>query len=211
MTLERPYCTLLDVQTETKNSGSEYDETYTQAINLASRYIETHCRRDFWYHDYTQTPYRVPRSRVIGSDVILPFPIIDITEVRYLEDATVASSSDFALSEIEYYFEEGKSTISLSSTLRINYPFDGKVEVYGEFGLNLQVDDEDNPILTAPPVNLPASIRRATTILAAAWSNERRIEQVALDGSRTQLLDNTISKEVYHLLERFINRVGNNF
>jgi hypothetical protein len=210
-TLLKPYCTLLDVQVETKNSGSENDDLYTQAINLASRYVDTYCRRDFWYYDYKETPYRVPRSRVIGNDVVLPFPIIDLTEVRYMEDPTVTSSTDFALSEIEYYFEEGKSTINLSSTLQINYPFDGKMEVYGEFGFPLQLDDNNDPVLTVPPPTLPAAVRRATAIVAAAWSNERRVEQVALDGSRTSLIDNSVNKEVFSLLECFVNRIGNSF
>jgi hypothetical protein len=211
VTLEKPYCILSDVQAETKNSGSENDDLYLSSINAASRYIETYCRRDFWFHDYTTTPYRVPRGSVIGNSIVLPFNIIDLSEVRYMDDATVTSSPDFALSEIEYYFEEGRSTISISSTVEINYPFEGRMEVYGEFGYNLSLDENDDPILTQPPYGLPAAVRRAATIVAAAWSNERRMEGVALDGSKSSILDNTVNKEVFSLLERFVRRSGNNF
>lgn len=211
VTLEKPYCTLLDVQSETKNSGTENDDLYLSCINAASRYIDTYCRRDFWFHDYTTTAYRVPRGRVIGNGVTLPFSIIDLTEVRYVADATVTPSSDHTLSEIEYYFEEGRSTISISSTVQINYPFDGRMEVYGSFGYNLSVDDDGDPIVTQPPYDMPAAVRRAATIIAAAWSNERRVEQVALDGSRASLLDNSVNKEVFSLLECFVNRLGNSF
>jgi hypothetical protein len=211
VTLERPYCTLADVQLETKNSGSENDDLYLACINAASRYVDTYCRRDFWFHDYTTTPYRVPRSSVLGNDIVLPFRIVDISEVRYMEDSTVTSSPDFALTEIEYYFEEGRYIINVSSTRQINYPFEGRVEVYGEFGYTLALDSNNDPVLTEPPSDLPAAVRRATTIVAAAWSNERRLESVALDGSKSMILDNTVNKEVFALLERFVRRSGNNF
>lgn len=211
VTLERPYCTLADVQLETKNSGSENDDLYLNCINAASRYIDTYCRRDFWFHDYTTTPYRVPRSAILGNDIVLPFGIIDITEIRYMADSTVSSSPDFALSEIEYYYVPGRTIINISSTVQINYPFDGKMEVYGTFGYNLALDADDEPILTQPPTDIPAAVRRAATIVAAAWSNERRLESVALDGSKSMVLDNTVNKEVFSLLERFVRRSGNNF
>lgn len=211
VTLEKPYCTLLDVQSETKNSGTENDDLYLSCINAASRYIDTYCRRDFWFHDYTTTAYRVPRGSVIGNSIALPFSIIDLTEVRYVADATVTPSSAHTLSEIEYYFEEGRSTISISSTVEINYPFDGRMEVYGEFGYSLSLDENNDPIVTQPPYDIPAAVRRAATIIAAAWSNERRLESVALDGSKSSILDNTVNKEVFSLLERFVRRSGNNF
>ena len=211
ITLQKPYCTILDVQTETRNSDSENTQLYTQAINFASRYIDSYCARDFWNHDHRSEAYKVPRSRVLGGDLILPFPIIDLTSIRFSADPTVTSSPDQELSEIEYYYEEGSNLISISSTIQIDYPFLGRIELFGDFGYTLEVDEDGFPVIVAPPVDIPAAVRRAATIVAAAWSNERRVEQVALDGSRSQLLDNTVNKEVFALLGPFVSRTGNNF
>jgi hypothetical protein len=143
---------------------------------------------------------------VLGNEVILPFPILSITELRHMADATETSSSDSALDELDYYFETGKASISISSTESINYPFDGKMELYGTFGYTLSEDLE-----LAPPLDIPAGVRRACTIIAASWSAERRLEQMALDGSRVSIADSSIGKEPIALLERFVFRVRNNF
>lgn len=209
--LTKPYCTLLDVQSENKNSEPENDPIYIDCINLASRYIDDKCRRNFWYTDATSTAYKVPRSSVIGNDILLPIPIIDIAEIRYMEDPTVTSSSAFALTEIDYYYEDGSNRISVSSTTPLGYPFEGRIELFGEFGYLLAEDENGDPILTEPPVGIPSAIRRATTIVAAAWSNQRRVENVALDGSKSLILDNTISKEVDVLLSPWVFRLKNNF
>lgn len=210
-TLTKPYCTLLDLQAETKNSEPENDSTYIECINLASRYIEDKCRRSFWYLDATETAYKVPKALVVGNDILLPFPIIDITEIRYMEDPTVLSSSEYALTEIDYYYEDGSSRIQISSTTPLSYPFVGRIELFGEFGYPLSTDENGDSVLDAPPITIPPAIRRAATIIAAAWSNQRRVENVALDGSKSSVLDNNISKEVDVLLNQWIFRVKNNF
>lgn len=209
--LNKPYCTLLDVQSETKNSEPENDSLYIECINLASRYMEERCRRSFWYLDATTSPYRVPRFSIIGNDILLLFPIIDLDQVRVEEDPTVIPSANSALSQIEYYYEEGRSTINISSTVALSYPFQGRIDLLGKFGYELEKDEAGHSILTLPPKTLPSAIRRATTIVAAAWSNQRRVENVALDGSKSLILDNTVSKEVDNLINQWVFRAKNNF
>lgn len=202
MALERPYCSVQDVQLETKSSENELTSLYEASINRASRYIDAHCKRDFWFHDHTESPFIVPRNLVLGSHVALPYPILTISEVRYTTDASEASSAEQAVDAADYYFEVGKCSLHISSA--VDYPFFGRVEVYGELGYAVTLDTE-------VPVGLPSSVRRACTLLAAAWSNERRVEQVALDGSRTSLIDSSVPKEVPVLLDRYVLRVGSNF
>jgi hypothetical protein len=206
MSLQKPYCTLLDVQAETKSSDSELTSVYEACINRASRYIDRHCKRDFWFHDYTSTAFVVPRRYVLGNELILPYPILSLTELRFFPDASEESTSDYALEEIDYYFEAGKHTVAISSIHSVEYPFEGRMELFGTFGYELTVDGE-----LAPPMDIPASVRRACTILAAAWSNERRVEQVSLDGSKASLIDSSVPQEVITLLDCFVMRIGMNF
>lgn len=237
-TLVRPYCTLEDVRNECKNSTTDNDELYLRCINLASSYVEDVCGRDFSYHDNRVTPFRVPRNQVLGTEIILRWPIISITDVRMWYDPLVQSSSDFSLNPNEYYFDVGSSLISLEpyydwrggwspipqsgstgytadpafwngsiglsslnptrNEMGLGYPFRGIIEVTGEFGYPPVVGDTD---LQLPSPNLPAVVRRAATIVAAAWSYQKSVQQVGLDGSTVNLLDNRVSLEVKDLLD----------
>jgi len=80
----------------------------------------------------------------------------------------------------------------------LDYPFRGIIELYGTFGYAL---DGTNDQL--PPPTMPAAVRRSAVIIASAWSYERAVQQVGLDGSTVNLLDNRITLEVEELLEHY--------
>lgn len=249
VTMLRPYCTLEEVRTECKNSTTDNDDLYRRCINLASRYIEKTCKRDFWFHDHTTTPFRIPRSQVIGNEISLRWPIISLTDVRVWFDPKVQTSSDFSLKLDEYYFEPDSSTIQLEpyyswrggwapmqalgntgntgyagepsfwnssmglaslnptkDQMGFDYPFRGIIEVYGTFGYPLDSNNDQ-----IPPPTMPAAVRRSAVIVAAAWSYERAVQQVGLDGSTTSLLDNRITMEVEELLEHYAYMTNSSF
>jgi hypothetical protein len=251
VTLLRPYCTLEEVRVECKNSTTDNDELYLRCINLASRYIENICKRDFWFHDHTTTPFRVPRSQVLGNEISLKSPVRTLTDVRVWFDPRLETSVEYSLKPEEYYFEEDSDTISIEphytwrggwapmqalgntgntgyagepsfwhgsnglsslnpteDQMGLPYPFRGIIELYGTFGYALEdgVGADQKP----PPL-LPAAIRRSAVIVAAAWSYERAVQQVGLDGSTVNLLDNRITLEVEELLEHYAYMTNSNF
>ena len=221
-TLLRPYTTRTEVQKETKNSGSEQDDWYLQCINLASRFVEDRCKRDFWFHDYTSSPYQIDRRRVLGTTFVLPFPIITLTELRIFSDINEPNDNNDVWDTDEYHYVAGERTVyaeAEKSGLGVAgspghfglYPFRGFLRVKGTFGYALATEfetgfDED----TTPPPTLPAGVRRATTLIAAAISDEMHKEQVGLDGGRVELLDTKIPREALTLLDRYVEKFVTN-
>jgi hypothetical protein len=219
-TLLRPYTTVADVQRETKNSGSELDDWYQECINLASRYIEDRCKRDFWFHDHTSTPLKVNRRRVMEDRAILPYPIVTLTEVRVFSDIDDPDDGNDVWDTDEYFFEEGERTIHAEAENDWkfsgapgrfgSYPFRGFLWVKGTFGYPLETESGADPDTTPPPT-LPAGVRRAATLIASAISDELHKEQVGLDGVRVELLDTRIPKEATYLLERYRDLIETQF
>lgn len=193
-TLLRPYCTLLEVGKETKNSAPENDDWYRACINMASRWVEEYCHRDFWFHDHSETPYVVPRKYVLGDEVFLPFPIISLDSL-VIDDKAWDVSTDIYLEDSRIVSEETEFG---------DYPFRGKMEITGTFGYPLAEENSE----TTPPPTIPSSVRRACIIVAAAISAEKHVEQVGLDGVRVELLDMRIPNEAKNLLSRFVVRFG---
>lgn len=219
-TLLRPYTTLEEVQRETKNSGTELDDWYRDCINLASRYIEERCKRDFWFHDYTGSEYRVRRSRVLEDKVVLPFPIISLTQVRVFSDILDPSDANDIWKTDEYYYEVGEPTIHTEAETDWkftgapgrfgSYPFRGFLWIKGEFGYPLDAASDVTPSQVPPPT-IPANVRRACTLIAAAVSDEMHKETVGLDGSRIELLETRVPREVHPMLERYKDHFETNF
>lgn len=197
MPLERPYCSLLDVQQETKNSGSELDEVYATAINLASRWVDGHCQRDFWFHDHASSALAVPRSRVLEDMALLPFPILTLTEVACFTDITAGPTAADVLAAEDYFFEVGSPVLTQEAGVFGQYPFKGFLRLKGTFGYPLSATD---PTITPPPT-IPPDVRRAATLIAAAFSDENHKEQTGLDGQRIALLDTQIPIEARTLLK----------
>lgn len=195
MALERPYCIVSDVSSETQNSDAP-DSVYEGAINLASRFIDEYCQTDFWFHDYSSTVLEVPRSWVIGERVTLPWPIITLTGLWVYSDREIGAVDDDKFDFDEYYFEVGKSKIETEGGVFGVHPFKLNMELEGTFGYPI-VDNE------TPPATLPQSIRRACTLIAANLSGENNKQVVGLDGVVSDMLDTRIPDEAKMLLKRY--------
>ncbi len=204
MALDKPYCTLEDVQKETKNSSSSDTSWYQNQINLASRYIEDYCNTDFRYQDYSSTAYTVPRAHVLEDEVHFPWPILTITGVWVYSDHTESPADADKYEDDTYYFRAGEFVLYKQGAVSFpqpgaifgTYPFIQNMDIKGTFGYAL---DGSNPD-TAPPPTMPAAVRRACTLIAANWSNENRKEEVGLDGARTELLETSVPDEAKMLL-----------
>jgi hypothetical protein len=188
-TLYKPYCSLEDVVQAAGNSEPEVSDIFIESINLASRRIDEICGRDFWSHDHLTDPYIVPRRRVIGNVVILPFEINSLTEVKL--DTIEIDLASLSYAEGDTFFEYSSNFGSI--------PFTGELAIKGDFGFA-------TTLLTAPPALIPASIRRATILTACALSSEWRRERVAFDGSRESLLETKVPSEVNELVKPWIQR-----
>jgi len=212
MALEEPYTALADVRAETKSSSSSLDTWYETCINQASRMVDSHCHRDFWFHDHSSTVYRLDRARVIGGMAILPFPVITLTSLWVFSDINAGATGNDLYATDEYYYEVGSPTIRAEAENVLmfqrnapgdavfgSYPFKGFLEVEGTFGYTLSVS---NPTTTPPPT-IPQEVRRATTLIAAAISNENRKEVISLDGGIESILDTRIPSEATMLLKRW--------
>jgi hypothetical protein len=205
--LDQPYCSLLDVQKETKNSGIELTDWYHTCINTASRWVEEHCRRDFRFHDYSEIPLVVQRRWVMGDTVYLPWPILTLTKLWVYSDRTIGKTSSDLWAAADYYAEidERKQLGKISSESGDfgPYPFKLNMELEGTFGyLNADDDGIDE---TTIPLGLPTSIRKATAVIAATISMERRLEQTNLEGNRIELIELNIPTDVYKMLNKYRN------
>lgn len=225
--LVRPYCTLESVQKETRNTKAANNDWFSQCINAASRFVEQHTNRDFWFHDHSASGFRVPRSQVVADEVFLKWPILTLTRVAVFPGNQAAPTSANDLPASAYSFEEGSSTITLEedtlsqfwslyggqsgsilapkSKVQFGpYPFKMNMLIEGTFGYAITDD-------LTPPLACPSAVSRATTILAANWSVEKMLEQVGLDGSKVELLDTKVGTEVLMLLSRWIYMLTANF
>lgn len=127
-TLYKPYCSLEDVVQAAGNSEPEVSDIFIESINLASRRIDEICGRDFWSHDHLTDPYIVPRRRVIGNVVILPFEIISLTEVKL--DGVEIDLASLSYAEGDTFFEYSSNFGSI--------PFTGELAIKGLFGFGLK-------------------------------------------------------------------------
>ena len=188
-TLDKPYCSLLDVIQTAGNSEPELAGVFVDSINRASRRIDEVCRRDFWGHDHTETAYIVSRKRVIGKVVLLPFEINTLTQVTL-------DGNDLDLNSIT--FEVGDTFFEYTSNFG-QIPFTGELAIKGTFGFASVANN-------LPPETIPASIRRATILIACAFSNEWRRERVSFDGSRESLLETKVPSEANDLIKPWIQK-----
>ena len=215
-TLLRPLTTLREVQKETRNVDTAQEDWFKECINTASRAIEAMTRRQFWYFDYSSTPLIVKESWVVMSRIYFPWPIITLTEITNL---------GFVIPPAEYAYEGGVvQGLRWWTTYRNrpNYSYtgfdatpigrsddyggifavgstgllDNPLTIKGTFGWPLAATDPT----TTPPPTLPADLRRAATLLAAAWTMFNRRELVGYDGNKQTLLDSRIPKEVKDIL-----------
>lgn len=196
--LFRPYCSLADVQKECRNSKDINNDWFALCINRASRWIEEHCQRDFWLHDHASSPLRVPRQSVMSDEVHLLWPVLTLTKVAVVAQGNTAPTAADELASTDYYFEVGSRIITCDGGVFGPYPFKGVMELTGTFGYEVTTEE-------VPPTNIPQGINRACSLIAAAWSSEKRIEQIGLDGAKIELLETTVPKEARLLLQRWVS------
>jgi hypothetical protein len=136
--------------------------------------------------------------------VFLPWPIVTLTKLWVYDDRTVGKTDNDLWASTDYYFETsdekqaGKITAE-NGALFGEYPFVRNMVLEGTFGY----DEEEDP--EAVPALLPANVRKATAIIAATYSLERRLEQTNLEGNRIELIELNIPTDVYKLLNKFRN------
>lgn len=190
-TLVRPYCTLEDVQEITGNDDPDSVERLLRAINSASRMVEDECSRDFWFHDHATEGLKIEKAAVIGTTVFLPFPVLTLTEVTIDGEVADLEAIEFVVGEP--YLKQSTSWGS--------YPFTSVMILKGTFGYELPAPVVDT--MLAPPTNIPESIRRSTSLIAAAFSGLWNRERIGQDGSRDSMLETRVPSEVATLLRKW--------
>ena len=195
MALSKPYCTVADVKSYTGDSDLGTG-TCEEAINYASRFVEQHCRRSFWYHDHSSTALTVDYRDITPEIIYLPFPIITLTEVKQ-EDSVLLEDAYTGMSDGRIRLRKNSS--SIWRIIRYDkYMFNKELDITikGTFGYTISGT-------TAPPTDadFPASVRRATVIIASAFTNEN--EETNLFGQGTPIPIKDIPEEAYKLLKEY--------
>ena len=192
--LSKPYCSLEDVQRETRNSQSDDSDKQNAAINYASRWIDDHCGRDFWFHDHSSTALRLRSSGIYGDMIALPYPIKSIDSVKtYALDGT--GESDLELDDEVWWETKGETGLVHSAVGDFPCGRDGYVDILGQFGYTISNT-------TSPPSDVPATVRRACTLVASAWSVTLKKQNIGLDGSIQELLETGLPNEAVRLLKK---------
>jgi hypothetical protein len=173
MPLLRPYTTVERLRDFIGNFDSENEDRFIDAINRASRLIEAETKVQWWFNDYSVTPYTVPRRDVLGAVIVLPWPIITLTEVVQDSETLIEGAS-----EGDYYFEAGETVVRASASWG-GIPYAGTITLRGTFGFAL---DESDPT-GAPPPTLPAHIAEMALEIAAVFSGFWRRSIRAADGT----------------------------
>lgn len=195
MALSKPYCTVADVKSYTGDSELGTG-TCEEAINYASRFVEQHCRRSFWYQDHSSTAYTVDYRDITPDIIYLPWPIITLTEVKQ-EDSTLETDAYTGMSDGRIRLRKNSS--SIWRVLRYNkYIFNSELDITikGTFGYTVSGT-------TAPPtdVDFPASVRRATVLIASAFTNENEESSIFGDGTPIPVKD--VPEEAFKLLKEY--------
>lgn len=191
MPLSTPYCSLVDLQRELKNEDADADELtlarHEQCINRASRAAELFCGRDWTYHNHASSALTVKQRWIILKSIYLPWPIKTLTAITI--DGVTEDTDDWR-------FEVGGKEVERVGAWP-EWPFDNQdfIQLTGTFGYT-------HPDLTEPPTDtaFPEAIRRAVTLIAAAWTGDYRKEVMGLEGGKESMLVTDIPKEAKRLL-----------
>lgn len=180
-----PYCTLSEVQAEIRNYDANINDKLISAIERATAYIDEYCRKTYQPVDRVSVPFRVPSPCVAGKSILLPFPV---RELLSIEDGDQHGE---ALTPQTVEWHSGSTRITAPRNL-VN-----PVNIYGTFG------GESSNNAQEPPLDLPAGIRRAAVLIAAAFSGEYNRERIDINGERQNVLETWIPKEARELLNRY--------
>ena len=195
MALSKPYCTVADVQSYTGDSSIS-SSTCENAINYASRFVEQHCRRSFWYQDYSSSAYTIDYRDVTDEIIYLPWPIITLTEVK--QETTVLETGSYTgMSDGRIRLRKNSSSV-WDHVSRNQYKFNTELDITikGTFGYTVSGT-------TAPPTDadFPASVRRAVIIIASAFTDEN--EESPIYGQGVPIPIKDIPEEAYKLLKEY--------
>ena len=195
MALSKPYCTVADVKSYTGDSDLGTG-TCEEAINYASRFVEQHCRRSFWYQDHSSTAFTVDYRDITPEIIYLPWPIITLTEVKQ-EDSVLEADAYTGMSDGRIRLRKNSKSIWRAIS-RNKYLFKDELDITikGTFGYPISGT-------TAPPTDadFPASVRRATVIIASAFTDEN--EEVNIFGQGTPIPQKDIQEEAFKLLKEY--------
>jgi hypothetical protein len=196
LVLVNPYCSVEDVRLELKNSETKdlTTEAIVMAINDASRWVERVTRRDFFEHDLTAAADALTFDQyddhVYGNEVFLQLvPVISITEVKVGSTVLVANTD---------YVAKAEKLIRMTGIWAPSRP-DYILSVRGRFGY-AQRSATDALTRWLIPSGLPAHVRTATRLAAAALSGFNRKEVVGFDGNKQEFIDRAIPKTARELL-----------
>lgn len=186
-TLNKPYCTLAQLQEELGNDEADETSWFQECINRASRIIDAWCHRDFWYHDYSAADLTVKREWIIGDTIYLPWKVITLSSLTI--DGTLEVAGE------DYRYAVGSKKIVWAGEEWPQNKIEDWIVLRGTFGYAI-TDTE------TPPTDVPENIVLACIRIAAPLTGEKRKEFIDLAGVKQSLLDQMIPKEVKTLLSR---------
>lgn len=189
MPLQRPYCSVLQLREFIGNDDPEIEVKLEEAINSASRLVDQRLGSSVWFQDYSATFYTVDPRDNIGAFIVLPFPIITLTELTQ-DGETLTGGIYGEVEDTDYTFIPGTRTINSAGG------FTGVVKVKGTFGYPLDANDPDN----LPPPTLPFDINDATIKAAAALSGLWKKTSRSLGGESETVLVQAIPNDVLNRL-----------
>ena len=185
MPLLRPYCSMAQLRDFIGNDDPELELKLEDAINSASRLVEQKLGSSAWFQDYSSSWYTVDPRDNIGAFIVLPFPIITLTELT--QDGEALAGGVYGEVEgADYTFTPGTRTINSPGGLA------GVIKIKGTFGYPLDATDPTN----LPPPTLPFDINEAAVKVAAALSGLWKKTARSFGGENETVLVQSIPKEV---------------
>lgn len=129
-----PYCSLTEIIQELKMKPSDVYDKQTlkdellRAIDRASRWVDNYTQRDYFFHDFSQTPYVFDNfnENVLGWDIFFPFkPIVALTKLVLGADEVGGNELVF---NKDFYYDASRIYLLRSSTMfiqNVDVPHDG--------------------------------------------------------------------------------------
>ena len=192
-----PYCTVDEVRAKLRNREAAAEGEILTAIGSASRFVDDWLGRDFFFRDFSTTPFRVQNDHIFGDEIILPFlPIITLTSLTYAGVVQVLDT--------DYYLTQdsrGRTNRirSLAGPFPESIPPINLILVYGTFGFP-QIGPSGTYLATAIPKGMPEHYREATAEIAAAMTGRNQKEIIGTDGNKQTVTDTTIPKTALAIL-----------
>ncbi len=192
-----PYCSVDQVRAKLRNRETIIETEILDAIGAASRFVDDWLNRDFGFHDFSITPFRVQRDHIFADELILPFrPILTLTAVSYGGVPYVLDTDYFLPVD-----NRGRVTTiqMIAGVWPQSVPPLNLILVTGTFGY-LQTDRTGAYSPFAIPTGLPSNITEATAEIAVAMTGRNQKEIIGSDGVKQTITDTTIPKTALAIL-----------